>query len=110
MTSLHGNFARKLARWQANRQRRQSRQQPLPPRGIVQKETHGTRSCYVLTGCRCAACSAANRDYGRHHKREARMPWPKEREPRSLTLDSIELLRREVWPYCNVAVAARGGV
>ena len=38
------------------------------------------------------------------------MPWPKEREPRSLTLDSIELLRREVWPYCNVAVAARGGV
>ena len=72
---------------------------------------HGTRYSYVL-GCRCPACLAANRKYGREyraakrngrapHPGNSRMRWPvRELEQRkSLTVDSVVIVQRGVGLY-----------
>ena len=73
------------------------------PRGGGEKRC-GTRYMYGL-GCRCDPCTAANREYGRRYRlTNTRMAKPKPQDDlRSLTVDSIELMRRYVWLYHDFA-------
>ena len=72
---------------------------------------HGTRYSYVL-GCRCLACLTANRKYGREyraakrnerapHPGNSRMRWPVQKleQRKSLTVDSVVIVQREVGLY-----------
>lgn len=36
---------------------------------VLKRDTHGTRSCYVVAGCRCDLCTRANTDYLRAQKK-----------------------------------------
>ena len=63
--------------WMREKQKQRPKPKRKPKGGL---KPCGERYTYVALGCRCEACTAANRQYGAKHRKAygRRMAWPAE--------------------------------